>query len=111
MSEEINKNTDDKTKAQAEIAPFSWIESEEGVCEAYSNFIHMNWTLYDVRIKFGQIIPHPEQQPGAAVWAISDQAALTIPWGQAKVLRGMLDEAVSKYEALNGEITVPKLPT
>ena len=94
-----------------EIKPFMWVMPEDGMCDVYSNFLHLNWTLYDVRIRFGQIIPHPEQQPDAAVWAINEQAAVTVPWGQAKLLRDMLNDAVQKYETANGEITVPKLPT
>ena|ERR1700688_5158795 len=91
--------------------PFAWIEPDDGVCDVYSNFLHLNWTLYDVRIRFGQIIPNPEQPPEIAVWAITEWAAVTIPWGQAKALRDMLNDTIRKYEAANGEITVPTLPT
>lgn len=104
--------TTEDQKPQGETAPsFPWIEPEEGICEAYSNFVHLNWTLYDVRIRFGQIVPNPEQPPEKAFWAIAEWAAVTIPYGQAKALRDMLDEVIRKYEALNGEINVPQLPT
>jgi hypothetical protein len=103
-----SKMSDEKT--DSEITPFMWIEPEEGICDVYSNFVHMNWTLFDVRVRFGQIVPHPEQQPESAVWAINEWAAVTMPWGQAKALRDMLMDAIKRYEDTNGEITIPKLP-
>jgi|SRR6266446_3506323 len=103
--------TNENPTSETPITPFSWIEPEDGICDVYSNFVHLNWTLYDVRIRFGQIVAHPEQPPEKAVWAINEWAAVTIPWGQAKALRDMLNETIQKYEAINGEITVPTLPT
>src|SRR5713101_5673363 len=109
MADEQSKPTPETSTGKA--APsIPWIEPEEGICEVYSNFHHLNWTLYDVRIRFAQITPNPEQPPEAAGWAISEQAAVTMPWGQAKLLRDMLTEAIQRYEKLNGEITTPKLP-
>ena len=103
--------SDESTTPKPEISPFTWITPDEGICDVYSNFLHINWTLFDIRIRFGQIVAHPEQQPEAAVWAINEWAAVTMPWGQAKALRDMLVDAVSKYEAANGELAVPNLPT
>jgi len=100
----------DNKKAQEIPAAFSWIPAKEGVEEVYANFHHINWTLYDVRIRFGQIIPHPDAPPENAPWAIMEYAAVTVPWGQAKVLRDLLNESINRYEAANGEIAVPKLP-
>lgn len=102
----------EEQKPQGETVPsFPWIESEEGVFEEYSNFLHMNWTLFDVRIRFGQIVPNPQHPPERAGFAVSERAAITMPWGQAKALRDMLEELVNKYESVNGEIKVPNLPT
>lgn len=100
-----------QSNQSSEVVSFSWIQPEEGVCEVYSNFHHVNWTLFDVRVRYGQIIPHPQQQPDKAVWAVEEYAAVTIPWGQAKALRDMLTEAIRTYEAVNGEIKLPVLPT
>ncbi len=110
MSDETAKPESDKESAQT--APtIPWIAPDEGICEVYSNLHHLNWTLYDVRIRFAQIVPSPYQPPESAGWAISEQAAVTMPWGQAKLLRDMLSEAIQRYETLNGEIKQPKLPT
>lgn len=103
--------TDEKPESETALPAFPWVQTDEGVCDVYSNFLNLNWTLYDIRIRFGQIIPNPEQQPDVALWAINEWAAVTMPWGQAKALRDMLNEAVLKYEAVNGEITLPTLPT
>ncbi len=104
--------TDEEPKPQGETAAsFPWIEPEEGVFEEYSNYVHMNWTLFDVRIRFGQVVPNPEHPPERAGFAVSERAAITMPWGQAKALRDMLVDVVNKYESVNGEITVPILPT
>jgi Protein of unknown function (DUF3467) len=105
------EQTEQSDKANDVAAPVPWIPDPEGIGEIYSNLVHLNWTLYDVRIRFGQVIPNPAVQPDKAGWAVLEYAAATIPWGQAKILRDMLAEAVHRYEALNGEIAVPKLPT
>jgi hypothetical protein len=99
-------------KPSGDVVPsFPWVAPDDGICDVYSNFLHLHWTLFDVRIRFGQIVPNPEQPPITAGWTINEWAAVTIPWGQAKALQEMLHEAVKKYEAVNGEITIPTLPT
>lgn len=90
--------------------PIPWIATEEGILDVYSNFNHVNWSVFDVRIRFGQIIPDPSKPPETATWVIEERAAMTLAWGQAKGLRDMLSEAIRRYEDLNGEIQVPKLP-
>lgn len=46
---------DPKNKAQVEgfidLSRIPLEEPENGVFEAYSNVVNMNWTLYDVRIR------------------------------------------------------------
>jgi hypothetical protein len=88
-------------------------EPEGGVLEAYSNVINMNWTLYDVRLRFSELIqvgdadrPTWENQHGILL----ERAAVTMPWHQAKYLRDMLDGVIKNFEALNGELKPIKLP-
>lgn len=81
--------------------PCKTIPAEDGVFEGYGNQINVTWTLFDVALRFGQIIPAPGEDPP---WANMEVAAITIPWGQAKALRDTLAEIVSRYEKVNGEI-------
>lgn len=86
-----------------------WIFPEGGRPEVYSNIYHLHWTLVDVRIRFGQIVPDPKKPPEQAVRQIEEQAAVVMSWTQAKFLRDALSDAVKRYEAVNGEIKPPKL--
>jgi hypothetical protein len=114
-----SEETRAKNKAEAVSAniDLSKIPLEEpadgGIFEGYSNVVNMNWTLYDVRLRFGELIQVPdddrptwENQHGIAL----ERAAITIPWHQAKILRNMLDGVVKNYEELNGELKDIKLP-
>jgi hypothetical protein len=86
---------------------------EDGVYEAYSNVVNLNWTLTDVRLRFSQLIQVPDED--RPTWEnqhgiLIERAAITIPWHQAKVLRDLLNGIVSNYEQINGELKRPKLP-
>jgi hypothetical protein len=88
-------------------------EPEDGVFETYSNVVNMNWTLYDVRIRFAELIQvpdddHPtwENQHGIML----ERAAVTMPWHQAKYLRDILDGLIKNYEEINGPLNPIKLP-
>jgi len=87
-----------------------WILPGTAAGDVYSNFLHLNWTLHDVRIRFGHIIPDPTSQPETLKWAVKEMAVVNMPWGQAKVLRDMLIALIDKFEHLNGEIKTPELP-
>ncbi|MGO4883341.1 MAG: DUF3467 domain-containing protein [Bryobacteraceae bacterium] len=88
-------------------------EPEDGIFETYANVVNMNWTLTDVRLRFSQLLqvadedrPNWENQHGILL----ERAAITIPWIQAKTLRDSLDGIIKNYEAINGELKLPKLP-
>jgi hypothetical protein len=110
-----------RTKSKAEAAggniDLSKIPLEEpaegGIFEGYSNVVNMNWTLYDVRLRFGELIQVPDDD--RPTWEnqhgiVLERAAVTIPWHQAKFLRNMLDGLIRNYEELNGELKDIKLP-
>lgn len=84
-----------------ESKPLKTIPAKDGVFEDYGNQINLTWTLFDVALRFGQIVPAPGEDPP---WANMEVAAITIPWGQAKALRDMLNDIVSRYENANGGI-------
>jgi hypothetical protein len=103
MTEE-NKS---QAEAQTQKPKFPFIPSADGIFEIYANLIDANWTLYDVRVRFAQIIPNP---PGSAeTWRAEERAAMTVSWGYAKTIRDALSDLIARYEKVNGEITVPKL--
>jgi len=88
-------------------------QPEDGIFEAYSNVVNMNWTLYDVRIRFAELLqvpdedrPNWENQHGVLL----ERVAVTIPWHQAKFLRDLLDGVIKNYEAINGELKQVRLP-
>jgi hypothetical protein len=111
----------DEQKSKAQAPPESMVdlgkirmeEPEDGVIEAYANVVNLNWTLYDVRIRFAELIqvpdddrPNWENQHGIVL----ERAAVTIPWHQAKALSVLLSGIVKHYEEINGELKPVKLP-
>lgn len=88
-------------------------EPTDGIFEAYSNVINMNWTLYDVRIRFAELLQVPDED--RPTWenqhgVLLERVAVTISWHQAKILRDLLDGVVKSYEEINGELKTPQLP-
>jgi hypothetical protein len=111
---------DDKSR-QAEAPKEKYIdlntlpieEPEEGVFLAYANVINMDWTLYDVRLRFAELMQVPNE--GDPTWKnqhgiMLERVAVTMPWHQAKFLRNLLDGVIRNYETLNGELKPMKLP-
>lgn len=85
---------------------------EDGVFEAYSNVVNINWTLYDVRLRFSELIQVPDDE--RPTWenqhgVILERAAITLPWHQAKHLRDLLGGLIKSYEDSNGELKPVKL--
>jgi hypothetical protein len=102
---------EEKKESPAADQPIPWVSVPDGVEDVYANYVQLNWTLYDVRMRFGQIIPHPQDPPERARWAVLESVAVAVPWGQAKLLRDLLSQVIQKYEEINGPIVIPKLPT
>lgn len=91
------------------------VEPEDGILEGYANVVNFNWTLTDVRLRFGELVRQPRIS-GPATWkdegpVILERVAVTLPWQQVKTLCLTLGTLLQRYEELNGEITVAKLPT
>ena len=87
-------------------------EPEDGVFATYSNVVNMDWTLYDVRLRFGELIQVPNEE--YPTWKnqhgiVLERATVTMPWHQAKALRNLLDGVIKNYEAVNGELKQIKL--
>jgi len=89
-------------------------EPEEGVVAAYSNWVNMDWTLYDLRLRFAELMQVPNDE--SPNWKnqhgiLLERVAVTLPWHQAKNLRDMLTNVIRSYEELNGELQPIKLPS
>jgi hypothetical protein len=88
--------------------PIKWIPPRQGHGpEIYANFAHPTWTLFDVRIVLGHLIPNPENP---REFVSEELGAVTFAWPHAKLLRDMLTRLVASYEETNGEIKPAKLP-
>jgi hypothetical protein len=88
-------------------------EPEGGVFSAYANVVNLDWTLYDLRIRFSELTQVPNDE--APCWTrqhaiVLEHAAIRLPWHQAKILRNQLDGVIRNYEALNGDLKPIILP-
>jgi hypothetical protein len=94
--------------------PVQFVASPDGVLEIYCNLFHINWTLFDIRIRLAQLVPTPDgdiNAPGYIPRIGKERAALTLAWPEVKQLRDALIDAVARYEQANGEIQPLKMPT
>lgn len=94
-------------ETKKETPKIGFVTPEEGIFQAYSNFIDAAWTLFDVTIRFAQIAPTP---PGSDhPFDAEENVRVTIAWPELKILAGMLSDLVRRFEETNGEITPLKL--
>jgi hypothetical protein len=77
--------------------------------EIYANYVHLSWTLFDVRVRLGQIIPTANAPSEPKEFVAQEVGAVTMSWGQAKFLRDSLVDAIARYETANGLLVTPKL--
>lgn len=85
---------------------FKWVRSKDNIPEIYSNFTHSSWTLFDIRVRFGQLVPTTEDKSG---FVVEERAAVTFSWNQAKNVRDLLTQLIDSFEKVNGEIKPLKL--
>jgi len=96
--------SDDKLQ----FPPLNWAKSPRGFVDIYANYMHVTWTLDDVRVRIGQVVDSPETpNPGAKFTGIvEERAGVTFTWRNAKLLRDQLSHIIESYEQVNGEICV-----
>lgn len=85
---------------------YKWVRRKDHIPEIYCNYIHTSWTLFDVRLQLGQLIPSEEKDGFVA----DESAAVTFSWNQAKLVRDLMVGLVKSFEDANGEIKPLKLP-
>ena len=100
--------SDESNSIEAPAIP--WVAPDEGICEIYTNITHVNWAAFDIRIRFGHLVI--DNEPSGSKWSVSEQAAVTMSYGQAKYLRNLLHGIIKDYEKKNGIINInPQWPT
>jgi uncharacterized protein DUF3467 len=87
---------------------FKWIEGKEPAPEIYANYVHVSWSLFDVRFQLGQLVPTGEDLRDG--FRIEKRGAVTVAWPEVKNLRDSLTDLVDRFERANGEIKTLKLP-
>ena len=92
---------DNKATEGQEVKVFEWVPSKTPIPEIYSNYIHTSWSLFDVRILFGQL---KAEFGNSQHFVVEERAAASLAWAQAKALAKLLTKMVEKYEEKNGEI-------
>lgn len=90
-------------------AEFKWIKPATPTRQVYTNYVHISWSLFDVRILLGQIVP---SEPGITQgFSVEEQGAVTLAWPAVKGMRDQLIALVKSYEEANGEIKPLKIPS
>lgn len=87
---------------------FPFVKPDDGIFQFYSNYIDAAWTLFDVSLRFAQIVPLPTAE-GDAKFEAEENVRVTLAWPEAKILANMLADLVSRFERVNGEIKTLKL--
>ena len=100
----------EETKQPATALPpaSKWVRRVDSI-EAYSNQFFIDWSVTDMRVRFGQMIPTDRPENGKVGFAIEERAAISMAWAQAKALRDGLVNAVERYEKANGPIDLSTL--
>jgi hypothetical protein len=99
---------EDTKKALNNHPRSKWVRGDDSA-EVYSNQFYLDWSMTDVRIRFGQMIPTDRPEDGKVGFVIEEQAAVTMAWPQLKAFRDAVNNAVERYEKTNGEINLNKL--
>jgi len=91
----------------ADEQKFTWAKSKEPVPSIYANFMHVSWTLFDVRFQLGQLIP---TEPGVSNAFVAEECgAVVMAWPAVKAFRDNLIGLIDSYERTNGTIESSKL--
>jgi hypothetical protein len=67
----------------------------------HTDYVSVHWSLIDVKVRFGELVKHIPATNTSILW---ERAVVTMSWEEAKVLASVLQDAISRYEHVNGEI-------
>jgi hypothetical protein len=88
-----------------------WVKPDGGPVKLYSNFVGVSWTMVDLSVGAGRIIPKFAVIDPNQPMEVEEQGTVTMSWWSAKFLRDQLTQVIESYEKANGEIKPPNLPT
>ena len=107
----MGKDKDTQLESQTLEPKFEVVEPNNGIYHTYTNHITADWTLFDIHLRFGELAMQPGfKTPGFSVTRLEERACITMSWAEAKNLRELLTDLISRYEDVNGEIKPPKMP-
>jgi hypothetical protein len=100
MPEESTTQSPPSNQPQVEfVVP----DPEGGIFTTYANNLQVGFTLFDIRMVFGEVV---DAQPDKIV--VEQRAQVTISYLQAKMLVMILAKAIAAQEARVGEIRIPE---
>jgi len=101
MADETNQSQDAPPQARATIE-FVVPDPDSGLFTTYANHVQLGFTLFDVRLLFGEIVGLEANKI-----TVEQRAHVTLSWLQAKLLLVILHKALADHESRNGEIKLP----
>jgi hypothetical protein len=98
----------EKNKETQQLAPEIEITTpEDGTYYTYANQVNLTWTAFDIQVHFAELL---KVTPDRRKLIVEERAVVTMAWAEAKQLMLFMQQAVSQYESLNGELKlVPDL--
>jgi hypothetical protein len=99
------KKKDPRSRSKRDVPALSVtvIEPAGGTTYFYANLVYLTWTLFDLKIRFGELTKiEPDGHH-----TITERAVATMAWPEAKILMKFLQDAVVNYEEVNGDIKIP----
>ncbi len=90
------------------MAEITWVRCEDSA-EVYANFFFFNWSIVDVRIRLGVLIPTDKTTDGKPESVSEERAAVTMSWVTAKAFNTQLTDIIARQEKANGPIDIEKL--
>ena len=77
----------DEELKEPETPKFIWVKPKESTPEIYGNYVHVSWTLFDVRFQLGRLVPSGAN-PNDGGFVVEQTGAVTVAWPEAKIPRG-----------------------
>lgn len=103
------KHKDPKSNQELKPQTSTVVEPPGGISFFYANLFQLTWTVVDLKIRFAELT----KIEMSGLNTVTERAVVTMAWSEAKALSKSLEEAITNYEKVNGEIKMPfelKLP-
>jgi hypothetical protein len=77
-------------------------DPEVGLFTTYANDVRLTYTIFDVRMVFGEIVDVMSDKI-----VVEQRAQVTVSYLQAKLLLNTLNQAIAQHETTFGELKLP----